>query len=113
MSAVAPEVKVESITQATPRPVAGLSEREVGALQLWMKNVDEKLNTLLEAMLGNGADKLGMREKLSKLEERVADLEEWQRSANSTVKYFAVAFFLFCAGVGWGLLTNKIEILFK
>ncbi len=92
----------------------GLSEREVGALQLWMKSVDEKLDCLLSAWQGNG--KPGIKQELMEIKGRLDDLEEWQQEVmdglNRVAGPLVVAFLLFLAGVGWGLLTNKIEIVF-
>lgn len=89
----------------------GMTEREIGGLQSWIKSVDSKLDCLLAAWEGNG--KPGLKRELVNIHSRLDALEKWKGSMDSALRYFAIAFALFCAGVLWGILTDKIDIILR
>ncbi len=89
----------------------GMTEREIGGLQSWIKSVDSKLACLLAAWEGNG--KPGIKQELANIHNRLDALEKWRNSMDGALRYFAIAFALFCAGILWGILTDRIDIILK
>lgn len=111
---MAEELVVEPVVQATS-PLGGISEREAGALQLWMKTVDGKMDKLILAIEGNG--KPGLKQEIVEIKSRLEDLEEWQRTLmawiNRVMTPLGIGFIIFLFTVLWGILTDKIDIVIK
>ena len=110
---IEPSWDAQALKEPEPQ-VRGLTEREIGQMQEWMKSVDSKLECLLGAWMGNG--KPGVKQDITELRHRLDDLEKWQAEVVSLVNRIAVplvlALMLFLGGIAWGLLTNKVEIIF-
>ncbi len=108
------------MSKAKPeRPMPELTDHELLILmERAFENIKKEIECLhagqdkiIENIQGNG--KPGMKQEIVEMKDRLTDLEAWRGSIERVMYAFAITFVLFCGGVLWGILTDKIDIIVK